>query len=124
MEKSLYLKNADVVVTMDAARREIAGGHIHIVGREIRSVGGPGPVPPDVDEVIDLSGHIVCPGLINTHHHMFQSLTRAVPAAQNVSLFDWLKQLYPIWARLTPEMIRISTQTAMAELLLSGLHHL
>ena len=60
------------------------------------------------------------PGLINTHHHMFQSLTRAVPAAQDGELFDWLKELYPIWRGLTPEMVYVSTQTAMAELILSG----
>jgi cytosine/adenosine deaminase-related metal-dependent hydrolase len=118
--RSLLLRGADVIVTLDDARREIRGGFVHIVGPEIRAVGeGPGPEGP-VDEVIDLSGHIVCPGLINTHHHMYQSLTRAVPAAQDNALFGWLRRLYPIWARLTPEMIRVSTQTAMAELLLSG----
>ncbi len=120
MTRSLLLRGADVIVTLDDARREIRGGFVHIVGPEIRAVGeGPGPEGP-VDEVIDLSGHIVCPGLINTHHHMYQSLTRAVPAAQDNALFGWLRRLYPIWARLTPEMIRVSTQTAMAELLLSG----
>jgi cytosine/adenosine deaminase-related metal-dependent hydrolase len=109
-----------MIVTMDAARREIRGGFIHVVGPEIRAVGdGPGPDFP-VDEVIDLAGHIVIPGLINTHHHMYQSLTRAVPAAQDATLFGWLRCLYPIWGRLTPEMIGVSTQTAMAELLLSG----
>ena len=60
------------------------------------------------------------PGLVNTHHHMYQSLTRAVPAAQDAELFGWLTNLYLLWARLTPEMIRVSTQTAMAELMLSG----
>jgi 8-oxoguanine deaminase len=70
--------------------------------------------------VIDARGHAVLPGLVNTHHHMYQSLTRAVPAAQDAELFGWLKTLYPIWARLTPEMVRVSTQLAMAELLLSG----
>ncbi len=120
MAKSLFLKNCDVIVTMDAARREIRGGAIHIVGDRIVAIGADLAQPDAVDEVLDLAGHIVCPGLINTHHHMFQSLTRAVPAAQDASLFGWLKALYPIWARLTPEMIRVSTQTAMAELLLSG----
>ena len=120
MTKSLFLKNCDVIVTMDAERREIRGGAIHIVGDRIAAIGADLAQPDDVDEVLDLTGHIVCPGLINTHHHMFQSLTRAVPAAQDASLFGWLKALYPIWARLTPEMIRISTQTAMAELLLGG----
>jgi cytosine/adenosine deaminase-related metal-dependent hydrolase len=118
--KSLFLKNCDVIVTMDAERREIRGGAIHIVGDQIKAIGADLSQPGDVDEVIDLTDHIVCPGLINTHHHMFQTLTRAVPAAQNVSLFRWLKMLYPIWARLTPKMLRVSTQTAMAELLLSG----
>ncbi len=60
------------------------------------------------------------PGLVNTHHHMYQSLTRAVPAAADAELFGWLKTLYPIWGRLTPEMIAVSTKTAMAELMLSG----
>ena len=120
MVKSLFLKNCDVIVTMDAERQEIRGGAIHIVGDQIVAIGADVPQPDDVDEVIDLAGHIVCPGLINTHHHMFQSLTRAVPAAQDASLFGWLKTLYPIWGRITPEMLRVSTQTAMAELLLSG----
>ncbi len=120
MVKSLFLKNCDVIVTMDADRREIRGGAIHIVGDQIKAIGADLAMPDDVDEVLDLTDHIVCPGLINTHHHMFQSLTRAVPAAQNGSLFGWLKALYPIWSRLTPEMLRVSTKAAMAELLLSG----
>jgi cytosine/adenosine deaminase-related metal-dependent hydrolase len=119
MHKSLFLKNA-LVVTMDADRRELLGAHIYVVDGLIRDLGVDLPTPDEVDETLDLSGHIVCPGLINTHHHMYQSLTRAVPAAQDASLFGWLKTLYPMWSRLTPEMIRISTQTAMAELLLSG----
>ena len=76
--------------------------------------------PPTADEVLDLQGHLVLPGLVNTHHHFYQTLTRAVPAAQDANLFNWLKTLYPIWARLTPEDIFISTQTALAELALSG----
>jgi cytosine/adenosine deaminase-related metal-dependent hydrolase len=76
--------------------------------------------PGAVDEVINARHHVVTPGLINTHHHMVQSLTRAVPHVQNAELFSWLKGLYPIWAGLTPEMVRVSTQIAMAELLLSG----
>jgi cytosine/adenosine deaminase-related metal-dependent hydrolase len=117
---TLLLKNADVIVTMDAARTELKSGWIHISGGKIVAVGQGQAPAVHVEEVVDLTGRLVCPGLINTHHHMFQSLTRAVPAAQNSSLFGWLQALYPIWSRLTPEMIRISTQTAMAELLLSG----
>jgi len=105
---------------MDEARRELRGGSIHIIGDRIVAVGTELPTPEAVDEVIDLTGHLVTPGLVNTHHHMFQSLTRAVPGAQDASLFDWLRTLYPIWSRLTPEMVRVSTQTAMAELLTSG----
>jgi cytosine/adenosine deaminase-related metal-dependent hydrolase len=119
MPKSLFLKNA-LIVTMDRDRRELHNAHIHILDGKIHALGPNLPTPADIDETLDLAHHIVCPGFINTHHHMFQSLTRAVPAAQDASLFGWLKTLYPIWSRLTPEMIRISTQTAMAELLLSG----
>jgi cytosine/adenosine deaminase-related metal-dependent hydrolase len=70
--------------------------------------------------VLDLTGHILLPGLINTHHHFYQTLTRAVPAAQDANLFNWLKTLYPIWARMRPDDIYISTQTALAEMSLSG----
>ena len=67
-----------------------------------------------------MTGHVVPPGLVNTHHHMYQTLTRVVPEAQDAELFGWLANLYLLWARLTPEMVRLSTQTAMAELMLSG----
>lgn len=117
---SLLLRNADVLVTMDAARREIRGGGLYIEDNRIVAVGPAEALPETADEVIDMTGHVVLPGLVNTHHHMYQTLTRAVPAAQDAELFGWLKALYPIWARLTPEMIRVSTQTAMAELILSG----
>ncbi len=120
MSATLLLKNADLVLTMDDERREIPNGGVFIAGNEIRAVGPSADLPQTADETIDLKGHIVMPGLVNTHHHMFQSLTRAVPAAQDASLFGWLKALYPIWSRLTPQMIRVSTQTAMAEMLLSG----
>ncbi|KMO12723.1 8-oxoguanine deaminase [Methylobacterium platani] len=117
---TLLLRNADRVVTMDARRREIEGGFVLAEDNRIVAVGGPDAAPATADTVIDLAGHVLLPGLVNTHHHMFQSLTRAVPAAQDADLFGWLKALYPIWARLTPEMVRISTLTAMAELILSG----
>jgi 8-oxoguanine deaminase len=117
---SLLLKNA-LVLTMDDDRSELQGADIHVVGNRIEAVGYALDVTPGSEtETIDLTGHLVCPGLINTHHHMFQSLTRAVPAAQDAGLFPWLQTLYPIWSRMTPEMIRVSTQVAMAELLLSG----
>lgn len=117
---SLLLRNADVLVTMDASRREIRGGGVYIEENRIVAVGSGDALPETADTVLDMTGHVVLPGLVNTHHHMYQTLTRAVPAAQDAELFGWLKALYPIWARLTPEMIRVSTQTAMAELILSG----
>lgn len=120
MHRTLLLRNADMVVTMDDARREIAGGGVYIEDNRITTVGPAESLPQTADEIIDLSGHILIPGLVNTHHHMFQSLTRAIPAAQNAALFDWLRALYPIWARLTPAAIDISTRLAMAELMLSG----
>jgi cytosine/adenosine deaminase-related metal-dependent hydrolase len=120
MAKTLLVTNADILVTMDAARREIRGGGVYAEANRIVAVGPTAELPATADEVIDLRGHIVLPGLVNTHHHMYQSLTRAVPAAQDAELFGWLSSLYPIWARLTPEMIKVSTQVAMAELILSG----
>ncbi len=117
---TLLIKNAALMVTMDEQRREISGGGLYAEDGFIRKVGGPGDLPETADLVLDLSGHIVLPGLVNTHHHFYQTLTRAVPLAQNANLFHWLKTLYPIWARLTPEDIFISTQTALAELALSG----
>ncbi len=120
MTRTLLIRNAAVLVTMDADRREIAGGAVLVEGNRIAAVGRAADLPASADTVIDAAGHIVLPGLVNTHHHMYQSLTRVVPGAQDVELFAWLKRLYPIWAGLTPEMIRVSTQTAMAELILSG----
>ena len=120
MKDALLLKNAEVILTMDDDRGELRGADILIVGHRIARIGARLELEDGEGETIDLAGHVVCPGLINTHHHMFQSLTRVIPAAQDSSLFGWLKSLYPIWARLTPEMIHVSTQTAMAELLLSG----
>lgn len=120
MSKTLLIKNATVLVTMNAQREEIADGAVFIRDNVIEQVGPGASLPQTADEIIDARHHVVLPGLINTHHHMYQSLTRAVPAAQNGELFNWLTNLYPIWANLTPEMIRVSTQTAMAELMLSG----
>jgi 8-oxoguanine deaminase len=118
--RSLLVRNADVLVTMDAGRREIRGGGLYAEDHRIVAVGPTGELPATADTILDLAGHAVVPGLVNTHHHMFQSLTRALPAAQDASLFGWLEALYPVWGRLTPEMLRTATLTAMAELILSG----
>jgi 8-oxoguanine deaminase len=118
--KTLLIRDADVVATMDDERRELPRASVLLRGPAIEAIGPADTLPREADEVIDARGHVVVPGLVNTHHHMYQSLTRAIPAAQDAELFGWLKTLYPIWAGLTPEMVRVSTQVAMAELLLSG----
>jgi len=117
---TLLIHHARLLVTMDDARREIADGAVFIRDNVIEAVGPSSELPSTADEVIDASDQVVIPGLVNTHHHMVQSLTRAIRPAQDRELFGWLQTLYPIWAGLTPEMTRVSTQTAMAELLLSG----
>ena len=117
---SLLIKNIDILVTMDEQRRELSAAAIYIKDGFIHAIGDLSELPNTADEVLDLSGHIVFPGFVNTHHHFYQTLTRAVPKAQDVNLFNWLVTLYPIWARLTPGDIRLSTQTALVELALSG----
>ena len=117
---TLLVKNARLLATFDDQRREIENGALFLRDHVIEQVGTTAELPAQADRVLDLSDHVLLPGLVNTHHHMVQSLTRAVPAAQDAELFGWLQTLYPLWARLTPEMIWVSTLTAMAELLLSG----
>src|SRR5512140_2097595 len=117
---SLLVKNASVLVTMDDRQREIPAGGLFIRDGFVEQVGPTAGLPETADEVLDLTGHLVLPGLVNTHHHFYQTLTRAVPAAQDANLFNWLKTLYPIWARMNGDDIYISTQTALAELALSG----
>lgn len=114
----LLIRNAEVVVTMDDDRQELPNGDILIENGKIVAVGQ--GLPRDAVEVVDATGCVVTPGLVNTHHHLFQTLTRAVPAAQDAALFGWLKTLYPIWARMRPEDIRLSAEIGLAELALSG----
>lgn len=115
---TVLLKNASLLATFDDERQEIDDGALFIRDHLIEQVGASEHLPAQADEVFDMSGHLVMPGLVNTHHHMFQSLTRVM--AQDAELFTWLKTLYPIWRQLTPEMIHVSSLTAMAELILSG----
>jgi 8-oxoguanine deaminase len=117
---TLLLRNAELLVTMDDHRREITGGGLFVRDGFIEKIGVGDELPVEADCVLDLKGHVVLPGLINTHHHFYQTLTRAVPAVQEANLFNWLKTLYLIWARMTPEDIFVSTQTALSELALSG----
>ena len=117
---TLLIHNAEAVATFDDARTELRQASVFIRDNLIEAIGPAADLPQTADEVIDARGHVVIPGLINTHHHMYQSLTRAIPSVQNAELFGWLKGLYPIWAGLTPDMVQVSTQVAMAELLMSG----
>ncbi len=117
---TLLARHATVLVTMDSGRREITDGALFCRDGLVEQVGPTAELPDRADEVLDLSGHIVLPGLVNTHHHLYQTLTRAVPAVQDADLFHWLTHLYPIWAKLTPEGVYTSTLTGLAELARSG----
>ncbi len=117
---SLLVRHADLLVSMDYDDRVWADGALYVVDNAIAEIGPTQQLPQTADQIIDARGMIVLPGMVNTHHHFYQTLTRNVPAAQDANLFDWLRTLYPIWARLTPEAIAVSTQIAMAELMLSG----
>ena len=111
------IRNAASLLTMDDQRRELAGADILIRDGTIAAIG------PDLEttgEVVSATGCVVTPGLVNTHHHLYQSLTRAVPGGQDALLFGWLKTLYPIWARFGPEEVHVSALTGLAELALSG----
>ena len=117
---TLLISNAQLLVTMDAQRREIPNGAVLVRDHVIEAVGPSHELPLTADTIIDARGQLVMPGLVNTHHHMYQTLTRVVRPAQDCELFDWLRVLYPVWSGMTPEHAYVSTQTAMAELLLSG----
>ena len=117
---TLLLKHADALVTMDAARREIRDGALFVRDNVIEQVGATRELPAAADRVIDARGVVVLPGLVNTHHHLYQTLTRALPAAQDADLFHWLKTLYPIWAELTPDAVYTSALVGLAELVLTG----
>lgn len=117
---TLLINNARVLVTMDATRRELAGGWLFARDGVIETIGTQSDTPLSADEVLDATDCVVTPGLINTHHHLFQSLCRAVPAGQDAPLFGWLQALYPIFLKMGPEHIRVSAMTGLAELALSG----
>jgi cytosine/adenosine deaminase-related metal-dependent hydrolase len=118
---TLLVKHIHTLVTMDDQRRELKDGALYIEDNVIQQVGLTANLPTTADQVLDLQGrHVVLPGLVNTHHHFFQTLTRAVPGAQNGNLFPWLKTLFPIWGNLTAAGLAISSQMAAAELILSG----
>lgn len=120
MRADLLVRNALLVATVDAARRELPGGWVAITNGLISGVGSSLDVPPVAAEVIDASNCLVTPGLINTHHHLYQNLTRAYPPMTNAPLFGWLQTLYPLWRAIDEEAVHVSAWVGLAELALSG----
>lgn len=117
---SCLLQHAALIVAMDDQDTRWSDGGIYVVDNVIAQIGPTETLPQTADTIIDARGMVILPGLVNTHHHFYQTLTRNLPGGQNADLFHWLRLHYPIWARLTPEAIFVSTQTALAELMLSG----
>ncbi|WP_033292562.1 amidohydrolase family protein [Amycolatopsis jejuensis] len=113
----LLVRDADLIVTMDGD--DVPGGWIAVSGGKVAAVGTPG-TEPAAAKTLSAKGSLVTPGLVNTHQHLFQNLTRGNAAAMNVDLFDWLKALYPMWAGLDEEAIEVSTYVGLAELALGG----
>ncbi|MDA1295188.1 MAG: 8-oxoguanine deaminase [Proteobacteria bacterium] len=119
MRRDIVIKNAQSVLTMDDERRELRAVDIHVKDGQIAAI-GQGLRITNTTDVVDGSSCIVTPGLVNTHHHLYQTFTRAVPGGQDALLFGWLQTLYPIWAKFSPEHMRISALVGLAELALSG----
>ncbi len=117
---SLLVKNAAHLLPQKMGLSDLTDAGLYAEGGVILAVGPSSELPSTADEVVDATGCVVTPGLVNTHHHLYQNLTRVVPAGVDASLFGWLQALYPIWARMSPEHIRVSTQIGLAELALSG----
>jgi len=113
----IIIKNADIILTMDDQRRELSGADMRIANGKIAEIG---PRLTGTAKTIDAQGCVVTPGLVNTHHHLYQTLTRAVPGGQDALLFGWLQTLYPIWSRFGPEEMHVSALIGLAELALSG----
>lgn len=120
MSVDLVIEGAELVATLDAEDREIVGGWIALDGGLVEAVGGPGDEPPAAARVLQADGCLVTPGLINTHHHIYQNLTRAYRPSVNASLFTWLTTLYPLWADLDEEAAYVSAWIGLAELALGG----
>ncbi|MEM9601935.1 MAG: 8-oxoguanine deaminase [Pseudomonadota bacterium] len=117
---STLLNHCDTLVTMNDAGEELQNATLYAEDGVIVAIGPGDQLPQHADLVIDMRDHVVLPGLVNCHHHLYQNLTRVIPAAQDASLFGWLRALYPLWAGLTPEAMRVSTTVGLVELLLSG----
>jgi cytosine/adenosine deaminase-related metal-dependent hydrolase len=116
----LLVTGADLVATVDRDRREIPGGWVAVTGGLVSAIGGPTDPPPAARRTLNAAGCLVTPGLVNTHHHIYQNLTRSFAPAVNGSLFTWLTTLYPVWARLDEEAAYVSAYVGLVELALGG----
>ena len=116
----LLVRGAELIATVDDARREIPGGWVAVTEGMVSALGGPADPPPSAGHVLDASGCLVTPGLVNTHHHMYQNLTRSFAPALRGNLFDWLTTLYPLWSRLDEEAVYVSAYVGLTELALGG----
>jgi cytosine/adenosine deaminase-related metal-dependent hydrolase len=116
----VLVHDAELIATVDDARREIAGGWVAVTDGVVSAIGGPADPQPEATRRVDARGCLVTPGLVNTHHHLYQNLTRAYAPALTGGLFDWLVTLYPLWARLDEEAAYVSAYVGLAELALSG----
>ncbi len=114
------LHSIDALYTCDDAHLALSDAYIVVDGERIAEIGAGTPPAGDFDDTIDLSGTLVVPGLVNMHHHFFQTLTRAIPATQRGHLIDWLRLMYPVWAGMTPDHLAAATRATAAELLLTG----
>lgn len=114
----ILIRNIDTLITMDDDRRELTGVDLRLSGGVVAEIGQ--GLESGTAETVDARGCVVTPGLVNTHHHLYQSMTRAVPGAQDALLFGWLQKLYPIWAAMGPEEMFVSARVGLAELALSG----
>src|SRR6266550_7540253 len=117
---ALLIEHADFIVSMDDNDTQWIDAGIYVVDNVIQQIGPTDKLPQEAHRILNARNMMILPGLVNTHHHFYQTLTRNLPAAQDANLFSWLRIHYPIWARLTPEAISVSTKTAIAELMLSG----
>jgi 8-oxoguanine deaminase len=117
---SMLIQHANLIVSMDDSDTQWTDAAIYVTDNVISQIGPTQQLPREADYTLNAQGMVILPGLVNTHHHFYQTLTRNLPATQNVNLFHWLRTHYPIWAGLTPEAISVSTKIALAELMLSG----
>ena len=116
----LLIRNARLVATLDVDRRELVGGWVAIEAGQITAVGAASDAEPTATETVDAGECLVTPGLVNTHHHLFQNLTRAYPPMTDKPLFGWLQSLYPLWRAIDEEAVYASAFVGLAELALSG----